>query len=73
MASQIPPERIPPDDETLEEAYERTRIDALPPALQTLALAHHEDQFNAVPSLIENQAADFVAWCTAHGIDSLKE
>lgn len=73
MSAQIPPERGLQETETLEEAYERTRINALPPVLQALALTHHEDQFDAVPSLVGTQAADFVAWCDSLGIMSEEE
>ncbi len=54
-------QRITEEPETLEEAYERQRIDALPEALQQLVLLHQVDQLEAVPSYFEQQARRFAA------------
>jgi hypothetical protein len=51
--------RITEDEETLEEAYERLRIEALPEELQQLVYLHLLDQFEAVPSYVEQQARRF--------------
>jgi hypothetical protein len=73
MAKQLPQTRITQDDaETFEEAYEARRIDTLPPALQALAVAHHLDQWSAEPSLVKQQAADFVLFCNTLGIEAQK-
>lgn len=40
------------NDTTLEDEYEMTRLDALPPRLQDLAALHALDQFEAVPPYI---------------------
>lgn len=47
------------DEETLDEMYERLRIESLPPSQQELVLRHHLDQFNAVPSYVAQQAQEF--------------
>ena len=52
-------QRMTEDQETLEEAYERLRIEALPEELQRLLYLHTLDQFEAVPSYVEQQARQF--------------
>jgi hypothetical protein len=44
---------ITEEPETMDEMYERLRIEALPEPLQQLVLAHHLDQFEAVSSYVE--------------------
>jgi hypothetical protein len=61
---------ITDEPETLDEAYEAQRISSLPAALQPLVALHHLDQLEATPSLVEQNAANFVAWCNALGIPS---
>lgn len=69
MTKQRADTRITQDDaETLEER----RINSLPPALQTLAVAHHSDQWDAGPSLVGQQAANFVLFCNTLGIEAQK-
>jgi hypothetical protein len=58
------------ETETLDEAYERQRIDVLSQPLQRLAVAHQLDQFNAAPSLVQQNATDFIAFCSTLGIRS---
>jgi hypothetical protein len=55
--SQIP--RVTEEPETMDEMYQRLRIQALPERLQRLVLLHYLDQFQAVPSYIEQQARRF--------------
>jgi hypothetical protein len=43
----------PTDDTTLDDEYEISRLNALPPDLRDLAAQHAIDQFQAVPSYIE--------------------
>ncbi len=52
-------ETITEEPETIEEAYERQRIDSLPEELQHLVYLHALDQFEAVPSYLEEQARRF--------------
>jgi hypothetical protein len=40
------------DDTTLEDEYEITRLDALPPALRDLAALHAVDQLESVPPYV---------------------
>lgn len=72
MSKQLPTRITQDDADTLEAAYEASRIASLPPILQPLALAHHLDQWNAGPSLVKQQAADFVALCDSVGIQAQK-
>ena len=56
MEAQQKSQKIPTastDDITLEDEYEITRLDALPPALRDLAALHAIDQLEAVPAYIE--------------------
>ena len=53
--------RITEELETLDEMYERLRIEALPEHLQQLVLQHHIDQFEAIESYIEQQARKFAS------------
>jgi hypothetical protein len=41
------------NDTTLEDEYEITRLDALPPELRDLAALHALDQFESVPPYFE--------------------
>jgi hypothetical protein len=50
---------ITEEPETLDEAYERLRIDSLTPQQQRLVYRHHLDQLQAVPSYVEQQARTF--------------
>jgi tRNA U38,U39,U40 pseudouridine synthase TruA len=43
-------QQITEEPETMDEMYERLRIEALPESLQQLVLTHHFDQFEALPS-----------------------
>jgi hypothetical protein len=47
-------------NETLEEAYERQRVESLTPEQKRLLYLHLLDQFEAVPSYLEQQARQFV-------------
>ncbi len=49
------------EPETIDEMYERLRIQALPERLQQLVLLHYLDQFQAVPSYLEQQARRFAS------------
>jgi hypothetical protein len=51
--------RITEDPETLDEAYERLRINALPPEQQRLVYLHQLNQYAAVPCYFEQQAQQF--------------
>ncbi len=53
MAEAPKPIETKTDDTTLEDAYEITRLDALPPTLRDLAALHAIDQLGSVPSYIE--------------------
>jgi hypothetical protein len=53
--------RITEDQETLEEARERLRIESMTPEQQQLVYLHYLDQFEAVPSYLEQQARQFAA------------
>jgi len=53
--------RVTEEPETIDEMYERLRIQALPERLQQLVLLHYLDQFQAVPSYIEQQARLFAS------------
>jgi hypothetical protein len=53
MAASQQSSLAPTDDTTLDDEYEITRLNALPPELQDLAALHAIDQFQAVPSYIE--------------------
>jgi hypothetical protein len=53
--------KITEDQETLDEAYERQRIESMTPEQQQLVYLHYLDQFEAVPSYLEQQARQFVA------------
>ncbi len=70
MSDQFPRSRNMQDAETLEEADETSRINALPVPLQHLVLAHHLDQFDAVPSYLQQQASDFIQFCDTLGIQA---
>ncbi len=48
-----PPHRITEESLTLDEEYERQRINAMPEPLQCLAVLHHLDQFEAVPPYVD--------------------
>jgi hypothetical protein len=50
---------ITEEPETLEEAYERVRIESLSEQEQYLLYLHVLDQFEAVPSYVEQQAKQF--------------
>lgn len=50
---------ITEEPETLDEMYERYRIDSLSGSQQQLVYRHHLDQYEAVPSYVEQQAHDF--------------
>ncbi|HEY4386277.1 MAG TPA: hypothetical protein VGN34_17605 [Ktedonobacteraceae bacterium] len=65
--------RLTEEPETLDEAYEQQRINALPEPLQHLAAAHRLDQFTAAPSLVQQNATDFITFCDALEIRSVKE
>lgn len=45
--------------ETMDEMYERLRIESLPEPLQQLVFQHHLDQYEATPSYAEQQAHSF--------------
>jgi hypothetical protein len=51
--------RMTEEVETLEEAYERQRLESLPEDWQRLVALHHLDQLEAVPSYVEQQARQF--------------
>ncbi len=51
--------RVTEEPETMDEMYQRLRIQALPGRLQRLVLLHFLDQFQAVPSYVEQQARRF--------------
>jgi len=53
--------RVTEEPETIDEMYERLRIQALPERLQQLVLLHYLDQFQAVPSYVEHQARLFAS------------
>jgi hypothetical protein len=54
MSSQLPKDtNVTTDDTTLDDEYEITRLDALPPELRDLAALHAIDQFQAVPAYVE--------------------
>jgi hypothetical protein len=53
--------RVTEEPETIDEMYERLRIQALPERLQQLVLLHYLDQFQAVPSYVEQQARRFAS------------
>jgi hypothetical protein len=53
--------KVTEEPETIDEMYERLRIQALPERLQQLVLLHYLDQFQAVPSYIEQQARRFAS------------
>lgn len=53
--------RITEDQETLEEARKRLRIESMTPEQQQLVYLHYLDQFEAVPSYLEQQARQFAA------------
>ena len=53
--------RITEEPETMDEMYQRLRIQALPERLQRLVLLHYLDQFQAVPSYVEQQARQFAS------------
>jgi len=53
--------RVTEEPETMDEMYQRLRIQALPERLQQLALLHYLDQFQAVPSYVEQQARRFAS------------
>ena len=53
--------RVTEEPETIDEMYERLRIQALPERLQQLVLLHYLDQFQAVPSYVEQQARLFAS------------
>ena len=53
--------RVTEEPETIDEMYERLRIQALPERLRQLVLLHYLDQFQAVPSYIEQQARLFAS------------
>lgn len=55
------PRPITEEPETLEEAYERMRIEALSQDQQRLLFLHLLDQFEAVPSYVEQQARRFAS------------
>jgi hypothetical protein len=46
-------EKTKTNDTTLEDEYEITRLNALPPELRDLAGLHAIDQFESVPSYVE--------------------
>jgi hypothetical protein len=48
----------PTDDTTLEDEYEISRLNALPPELRDLAALHAIDQFQAVPSYLERFSSE---------------
>ena len=51
-----PPACITEEQEDLEEAYERTRIDGLPDNLKALVGEHHWNMLEHTPSYVEQQA-----------------
>jgi hypothetical protein len=51
---------ITDEQEDLEEAYERTRIDSLPLELQSCVAEHHWNALQATRSYVESQARTFV-------------
>ena len=53
--------RVTEEPETMDEMYQRLRIQALPERLQRLVLLHYLDQFQAVPSYLEQQAKQFAS------------
>lgn len=53
--------RVTEEPETMDEMYQRLRIQALPERLQRLVLLHYLDQFQAVPSYVEQQARLFAS------------
>ena len=53
--------RVTEEPETMDEMYQRLRIQALPERLQRLVLLHYLDQFQAVPSYVEQQARQFAS------------
>jgi len=53
--------RVTEEPETIDEMYQRLRIQALPERLQQLVLLHYLDQFQAVPSYVEQQARLFAS------------
>ncbi len=53
--------RVTEEPETIDEMYQRLRIQALPERLQQLVLLHYLDQFQAVPSYVEQQARRFAS------------
>ncbi len=48
------------EPETMDEAYERIRFEALPETMQRLVVLHLSDQYDAVPSYAEHQAHRFL-------------
>src|SRR6266849_449666 len=48
--------RVTEEPETMDEMYQRLRIQALPERLQQLVLLHYLDQFQAALSYVEHQA-----------------
>lgn len=51
--------RITDEQETLDELYERLRIEGLPEAQQALVGEHHWNMLQATPSYVEQQALAF--------------
>jgi hypothetical protein len=57
-------------EQAMMDEYEAQRIASLTANLQSIAVAHKVDQFQAEPSMIEDNAQNFVAFCNDLGIVS---